>query len=125
VTFTGRVEAVEDWLRAADVFAFPSLFEGLGLSLVEAAACGLPAVGSRTGGIVDVIDDARSGFLVPPGDARALADRLRVLVDDPGRRAAMGEEARRITCARFDVAHMVDGYVALFSSLVAAPRGHA
>jgi glycosyltransferase involved in cell wall biosynthesis len=124
VTFTGRVEAVEDWVRAADVFAFPSLFEGLGLSLVEAAACGLPAVGSRTGGIVDVIDDGRSGFLVPPGDAGALAAGLRVLVADPARSAALGEQARRIACAQFDVGSMVERYVALFSSLVPAPRVH-
>jgi glycosyltransferase involved in cell wall biosynthesis len=122
VTFTGRVDAVEQWLRAADVFAFPSLFEGLGLALVEAAACGLPAVGSRTGGIVDVIDDGQSGFLVPPGDVTALGDRLRVLVEDPTRRAALGEAARHTACARFDVAQMVDRYVELFSSLVPAPR---
>jgi glycosyltransferase involved in cell wall biosynthesis len=124
VTFTGRVTAVEEWLRAADVFAFPSLFEGLGLSLVEAAACGLPAVGSRTGGIVDVIEDGRSGFLVPPGDVAALAERLRGLAADPARRAAMGEEARRIACARFDVVQMVERYVELFSSLVGGPQVH-
>jgi glycosyltransferase involved in cell wall biosynthesis len=122
VTFTGRVDAVEEWLRAADVFAFPSLFEGLGLALLEAAACGLPAVGSRTGGIVDVIDDGRSGFLVGPGNVNALGERLRALVEDPARRAALGEAARRIACARFDAAQMVDRYVELFSSLVPAPR---
>ena len=43
MTFTGRVDNVEDYLRAADVFVFPSVFEALGLSLIEAAACGLPA----------------------------------------------------------------------------------
>ena len=49
VTFAGRVDDVEDWLRASDVFAFPSVFEALGISLVEAAACGLPAVGLAHG----------------------------------------------------------------------------
>src|SRR5262249_3822363 len=53
VSFTGRVADVGDYLRASDVFAFPSLFEALGLSLVEAAACGLACLGTRTGGIVD------------------------------------------------------------------------
>jgi len=52
VAFAGRSERVEDFLRAADVFVFPSVFEALGIALVEAAACGLPAVASRTGGIV-------------------------------------------------------------------------
>jgi glycosyltransferase involved in cell wall biosynthesis len=117
VTFTGRVDAVEDWLRASDIFAFPSLFEGLGLSLLEAAACGLPTVGSRTGGIVDVIDDARSGFLVPPGDGAALGQTLRVLVEDGGSRTALGAEARRIACARFDVEAMFERYLELFTRL--------
>ena len=63
------VERVEDYLRAADVFVFPSVFEALGIALVEAAACALPAVASRTGGIVDVVEDGVSGRLVAPGDA--------------------------------------------------------
>ena len=57
-------------LRAADVFVFPSVFEALGISLVEAAACGLPAVASRTGGIVDVVEDGARGCSSRPGDAR-------------------------------------------------------
>ncbi len=73
IAFAGRQERVEDYLRAADVFAFPSVFEALGIALVEAAACALPAVASRTGGIVDVVEDGVSGRLVAPGDvARAL-----------------------------------------------------
>jgi glycosyltransferase involved in cell wall biosynthesis len=102
VRFAGRVDRVEDTLRAADVFVFPSRFEALGIALVEAAACGLPAVASRTGGIVDVVEDGRSGRLVPPGDAGALAEALRALGADADRRAAMGREARKTTLARFD-----------------------
>ena len=94
VTFAGRVDAVPDWLRAADVFAFPSLYEGLGISLVEAAACGLPAVGSRTGGIVDVIEDEVTGLLVPPGEAAALEDALVRLLSDSSGAAEMGRRAR-------------------------------
>ncbi|HET6900615.1 MAG TPA: glycosyltransferase family 4 protein, partial [Vicinamibacteria bacterium] len=82
VTFTGALDDVSEALRAADVFAFPSVFEALGISLIEAAATGLPAVGARTGGIVDVIEDGGSGWLVDPGDLDALAARLRALVLD-------------------------------------------
>ena len=86
---------VADYLRACDMFVFPSLFEALGIALVEAAACGLPAVASRTGGIVDVIEDGRSGALVPPGRPRTRsAAALAALAADPERRAAMGREAR-------------------------------
>jgi glycosyltransferase involved in cell wall biosynthesis len=121
VIFAGRLERVEDALRAADLFAFPSLFEGLGISLVEAAACGLPAVASRTGGIVDVVEDGVSGLLVPPGNPAALAEALRALGTDAGRRAAMGREARRVALARFDERDGVDRYRAVFRG-VATPR---
>ena len=90
VVFTGRVDNVEDHLRASDVFVFPSEFEALGLSLIEAAACGLPAVGSRTGGIVDVIEHEGSGLLVPPGDAGGSARRARRLLADEALRRGMG-----------------------------------
>jgi glycosyltransferase involved in cell wall biosynthesis len=102
VVLAGRQERVEDWLRASDLFVLPSLFEGLGISLVEAAACGLAAIGSRTGGIVDAIDDGHSGVLVPPADVGALAAALEGLAsDEPGRRT-MGERARAVALARFD-----------------------
>jgi glycosyltransferase involved in cell wall biosynthesis len=121
VTFTGRVDTVEDCLSASDVFAFPSEFEALGLSLIEAAACGLPCVGTRTGGIVDVIEDGRTGLLVPPADVDALAAALEALLGDPDRRAALGAGARERVVERFDVERSVDRYHALFQEL-AWPR---
>ena len=117
VVFAGRVENVADYLRAGDLFVFPSLFEALGIALVEAAACGLPAVASRTGGIVDVVDHDRSGVLVPPGSAPALAAALATLAADPGRRAAMGREARGVAVSRFDERDVLECYRALFSEL--------
>jgi glycosyltransferase involved in cell wall biosynthesis len=114
VRLVGRVDRVEDTLRAADIFVFPSRFEALGIALVEAAACGLPAVASRTGGIVDVVEDGRSGRLVPPGDAGALAEALRALGADADLRAAMGGEARRTALARFDERDALARYRALF-----------
>ena len=117
VVLAGRQERVADWLRAADLFVFPSLFEGLGISLVEAMACGLPAIGSRTGGIVDVIDDGRTGVLVPPGDARALAAAMGRLLADAARRAEMGVLGRRDMVTRFDERDTVTKYRALFASL--------
>jgi glycosyltransferase involved in cell wall biosynthesis len=117
VTFAGRVESVEDHLRASDLFVFPSLFEALGISLIEAAACGLPAVGSRTGGIVDVIEDGESGFLVTPEDASALEEALERLLADETLRARMGQRAARIAGLRFDFASTVVRYRALFVEL--------
>jgi glycosyltransferase involved in cell wall biosynthesis len=122
VVFAGRVDAVEDWLRASDLFVFPSLFEGLGISLVEAASCGLPAIGSRTGGIVDVIEDGRSGLLVPAGDAAALVAALRQLARNPDTRAALGQHARRVARERFDATDALARYRALFEGLSSLRR---
>jgi glycosyltransferase involved in cell wall biosynthesis len=123
VTFTGRVENVEDYLRASDIFAFPSVFEALGLSLLEAAACGLACVGSRTGGIVDVIEDGASGLLVPPGDAQALAGALATLASEPDRRLGMGQRGRQVVLSRFDVEDSIDRYRSLFHELSSRAAG--
>jgi glycosyltransferase involved in cell wall biosynthesis len=117
VTFAGRVTNVADHLRAADLFVFPSLFEALGIALVEAAACGLPAIASRTGGIVDVVEDGRSGVLVAPGDASALTGALAALAADPERRTALGREARAVAVRRFDERDVLERYRALFREL--------
>ncbi len=119
VRFTGRVENIEEYLQAADVFAFPSEYEALGLSLIEAAACGLPCIGSRTGGIVDVIDDGVTGLLVPPRDTQALAEALaRLLADDretEALRAAFGAAAAERARAGFDERHALVRYRSLFA----------
>jgi glycosyltransferase involved in cell wall biosynthesis len=109
------VDRVEDYLRAADIFAFPSTFEALGISLIEASACGLPAVGSRTGGIVDVIEDGESGILVEPGDASGLRSALARLVADEGLRTRMGQRAVGVAALRFDFASTVVRYRCLFA----------
>jgi len=117
VTITGRVANVEDYLRASDVFAFPSVFEGLGLSLIEAQACGLACVASRTGGIVDVIEDGRNGLLVTPGQVNGLAAALHTLLSDEGRRSSLGAAARENAVREFDARDSVDRYRALFHEM--------
>jgi glycosyltransferase involved in cell wall biosynthesis len=117
VTFTGRVESVEDHLRASDVFAFPSVYEALGLSLIEAGACGLPAVGCRTGGIVDVIAEGKTGLLVAPGDVEGLADALGQLLSDGPRRERMGAAAAADAARRFDFSESVLRYRGLFAEV--------
>jgi glycosyltransferase involved in cell wall biosynthesis len=119
VTFSGRVDNVEEWLRASDVFAFPSVFEALGISLVEAAACGLPCVASRTGGIVDVVEDGVSGLLVDPGHTENLAAALRALAADAMLREKMGKRGRAIALARFAARDGVERYRALFVEVTA------
>jgi glycosyltransferase involved in cell wall biosynthesis len=117
VTFTGRVENVADYLRASDVYAFPSFFEAMPLSLLEAASCGLACVASRIGGVEDVIEDGRSGILVEPGDVSGLSAALGALLDLPERRSALGEAARERVLTRFDEREKVTRYRELFVEL--------
>jgi glycosyltransferase involved in cell wall biosynthesis len=124
VTFTGRVENVAAYLQACDVFVFPTLDEALGMSAVEAQACGLPAVASRTGGVPDVVEDGVTGLLVPPGDAAALASGLRLLLADSRMRERFAIAARARAVQRFALHTTVGRYADLFRSL-AAERGGA
>jgi glycosyltransferase involved in cell wall biosynthesis len=122
VRFTGRVEDVAPWLQASDVFAFPSEFEALGLSLLEASACALPALGSRTGGIVDAIEEGRSGLLLPSGDREAWRGALDTLLADEERRRRLGARGREVARARFDFRDSVERYRALFAEVSARHR---
>ncbi len=84
---------VELW-RRADLFAMPTREEAFGIVFQEAAAAGLPAIGTRLNSIPELVEDDVTGRLVPPGDHRALADALRDLVADAARRRDMGAQAR-------------------------------
>jgi ADP-heptose:LPS heptosyltransferase len=75
--------------------------EGLPNVVIEALAAGVPVIGSRHGGIVEAVDDGRTGFLVPPGDATAVADVFKRLVVDPQAQRVMGKNARGVAVERF------------------------
>lgn len=94
--FTGYMSGLElaQAYASADVFAFPSRSETLGLVALEAFASGVPVVGARAGGIPFVIDEGVTGHLVEPGDADQLTEALRGLLEDPQRRARMAQAAR-------------------------------
>lgn len=94
VRFLGFREDVPDLLRAADLFCISSCLEGLGTSILDAMAAGLPVVATRVGGIPEAVTDGETGLLVPPGDPEGLAQAIGALAVDGGRRAAMGEQAR-------------------------------
>lgn len=94
VRWEGFQENVGDYLANLDVFAFPSRFEGLGSSVLDAMSFDVPVVASEVGGIPDIVADGRTGLLVPPGDARALADALLRLFNDAALRQELARAAR-------------------------------
>jgi glycosyltransferase involved in cell wall biosynthesis len=101
VRFLGVRRDIPDLLRCCDLFVFPSLYEGLGISLVEAMASGRACVASRVGPIPEVIRHGVNGWLVPPADVRALADAVCLLLNDEGRRKRLGVSAAESARPRF------------------------
>lgn len=97
-------EAVADQLARADVFLLPSFAEGVPVVLMEALAASVPVVASRVAGVAELVDDGVSGYLAPPGDPYALADRIDALLSDPALRARFGEAGRRRVRQDFDSA---------------------
>ena len=89
-------EEIRRLLSAADVYAFPSRFEGFPVAPIEAMACGLPVVAADAAGVRDILgpEDGAGGFVVPAGDARALGDRLDWLLEDTSRARETGARAR-------------------------------
>ena len=88
-------------LTHATVFAIPSIYEPLGIVNLEAMACGTAVVGSRTGGIPEVVADGETGLLVPAGEPEPLAAALNMLLSDPDRAAAMGQAGRKRAVVEF------------------------
>ena len=104
ITWLGRHPRAEvlALMRAATLLIFPSTwYEGFGMTVAEALAVGLPVVASRVGGMAALIDDGRTGVHFPPGDAAALADRVRWAIDNPARLAEMRLEARAESLERY------------------------
>ncbi len=97
VSFTGRL-SVEELARhyaRAEVSVVPSLYEGFSIPAAEAMACGVPVVATTAGALPEVVENGRSGILVPPRDANALAQAIRRLLKDESLRQAMGAEGRK------------------------------
>ena len=95
VHYIGYVNEVENVYRTADIVVVPSRWqEPLGLINLEAAASRKPIVATRVGGIPEAVDDGVSGYLVEPGDVKALASRVAELIADPALRKRMGDAGR-------------------------------
>ncbi len=114
VTFTGIRDDVPDILSLTDVFVMPSLWEGLGLVFLEAMAYSLPVVSNRVSAVPEIVEHGETGFLVPAGDAEALAAALSGLLDDPERAASMGKLGRARLELLFGTDRMVEETEAVY-----------
>jgi glycosyltransferase involved in cell wall biosynthesis len=114
MTFLGHQDDVGGALAEADVFVLPSRSESFPNALLEAMASGVPVVASAVGGVLELVEHGRTGTLVPPGDAQALADSLCGVIAEPAGANAMARAARAHVAAAYSFDRMVAGFDALY-----------
>jgi glycosyltransferase involved in cell wall biosynthesis len=123
VVFTGARQDADRLLQAADIYAQPSLREGLSIAKLEAMAAGLAMVASAVGAAGDVVTDGESGLLVPPGDEGALIAALEDLLTDGEKRGRLGAAARERVAAEYSLQRMCQAYERLMYQLLEEHRG--
>jgi glycosyltransferase involved in cell wall biosynthesis len=122
LVFTGERRDVHAILSGVDIFVQPSLWEGFGLTVIEAMAAARPIVASRVGGIPEALRHGVDGLLVPPGDPAALAEAIVRLARDPELAARLGSAGRTRACEEFGIDGLVDATIAMYDELLAARR---
>ncbi|HEV2171638.1 MAG TPA: glycosyltransferase family 4 protein [Candidatus Binatus sp.] len=118
IKLLGRVDDTRELLWASDAFAMPSLKEGLGVAALEAMASGLPVIASNVGGLRDVIEQNRSGNLVPPGSANMIASAVEWLAKSDELRSRMGEIARARVTKDYSIESMAARTLAMYRACV-------
>jgi len=108
-----------------DLVVHPAEMEGLGVSLLQAAAAGVPIVAFRAGGVPEAVRSGINGMLLESGDSRGLAREIKTLLDNPERRAMLGAGGKRLVQAEFSVDAMVAGNLAVYRAIIGKPSSPA
>ena len=124
VHFTGRVttEELVKLYNQAMIVVSPSLYEGFGLPAAEGMSCGAPVIATTGGAFPEVIDHDKTGWLVEPGNAQALADAICKLSDDKALRDRLGAAGRESVLKRFNWRKAAEETLAVYERLLAAKR---
>jgi len=118
VIFAGFRDDLSHILPCLDLVVHPALMEGLGVSLLQAAAAGVPIVASRAGGIPEVVRDGVNGYLVEPGDVGQLSSKALAILEDASLGRRFGFAGRGLVLREFSITTMVERYQTLYASLV-------
>lgn len=123
VSFFGEQREVGPYVSAFDIAVLVSEAEGCSNSILEAMALGKPVVATDVGGNQELVCHGETGFLVPVGDAKAVAQTVLYLIRDPEMAKAMGERARQGVRSRFSITNMVKRYESLYEETLRAKSG--
>lgn len=116
--FAGFREDIQKWIGLLDIVVHPADMEGLGISLIQASAAGVPIVASCVGGIPEIVKDGINGFLIEKGDEKELYSKLLILLEDKSLREKFGKNGMKIVDKEFSVENMVKEYINLYCKLV-------
>lgn len=104
VEFTGSLanNIIPQYLRRMDIFVVPSLSESFGVSALEASACEIPVIASNVGGLPEVVVDGETGYLVPPRNEAAIAEKIIKLIEEPELRQNLGANGRKFVLENYE-----------------------
>ncbi|MGB2963580.1 MAG: glycosyltransferase [Anaerolineales bacterium] len=117
IQFLGFVNNVAEYMYAFDIYVQPSIKEGLGVTIIEALAAGLPVIASDTGGIPEVIENGKSGILVRPNDSDDLGRALVSLINDKNKRKELSKHSTEIA-ERFQIESTAHAYLQVYDELI-------
>ncbi|MCJ7501166.1 glycosyltransferase family 4 protein, partial [bacterium] len=122
VLFAGFREDLDRIMGCLDLVIHPALMEGLGVSLLQAASAGVPIVGTRIGGIPEIVRDGENGYVIPPGEVSPLVDVTTRILMDRDLARQLGEGGRKIAIEHFPIESMVEGNLGVYQGLLGNPR---
>jgi len=111
-------EEIIEILSVTDIFVNPSYSEGLGISVLEAGAIGLPIIATDSGGTRDIIENYKTGLIVPPGDVKLLKEKIFELIKDINLRKDLGENAHKLITEKFDWNVITKKYESIYEEVV-------
>lgn len=125
ITYLGAQEkaTVAKWCRKASIFVSSSFREAFGLAIIEAMSCGSAVIATSVGGIVDVVDNGKSGVLIPPNDKVKLAEAIQNLLDDDATRSMLGRTGRRSVLWRYSQEVVLRRLVEIYKEITSQRLG--
>ena len=117
VTFTGFREDIHRIIPQLDIVAHPALMEGMGVALLQSSSAGVPVVAFSAGGIPEVVEHEKTGFLVSIGDTEGLQSSLITLLESETLRSSLGRRGREKIVAEFSIQHMQERYESLYDRI--------